>query len=170
MNTYPLQRIFVTGMLRLVGGLLEAASRSDAALRQEIAGFPDGLCIGMSVLGERARLRLRVHQGRFVYLPDGDTPAELEIVFKHITHAFLVLSFQESTAQSYARSRMVSHGDVALTMRFVRCLNRMEAVTLPRVIAARALKSYPELSLREKLPVSLRTYGRLVTSVLGESR
>jgi hypothetical protein len=170
MTTYPLQRLYVTGMLRLVGGLLEAASRADAALRDEIAGFPDGLCIGMSVLNERPRLRLRVHQGRFVYLPDGDTRPDLEIVFKHITHAFLVLSFQEGTAQSYARSRMISHGDVALTMRFVRCLNRMEAVTLPRLVAARALKAYPPLPLREKLPVSLRTYGRLVTSVLGEAR
>ncbi len=167
---YGVQRVYVSTLLALLAGLLEAASTTDPTLKAELAGFPEGTVIGMSVLGKPAPLRLRKLGDRLVRLDEDDpTSPDLELVFKHLTHAFLVLTFQEGTARSYARSRLILHGDPALAMRFVRCLNRLEAVILPQVVARRALKSPPRLPWREKLTLASRAYGRLVAQAVGLS-
>jgi hypothetical protein len=41
----------------------------------------------------------------------------------------------------------------------------MEAVTLPKLVAERALKAYPDLPLAEKLSLSVRTYAYLLRDV-----
>ena len=43
-------------------------------------------------------------------------------------------------------------------MRITRCLDRMEAVTLPGPIATRALKEVPHIPLAERLPLAARYY------------
>jgi hypothetical protein len=158
---YRAQRSYVVAMFRVMGGLLQAASEADPVVAREVEGFPEGLRIGMSVLGDSAGLRLRKQGARLVRDRPG-TPCDLEVVFKHITHAFGVLSFQESTAIAFANARMIQRGDTALAMRLTRCLDRVQAVTLPRAIAARALKRVPELPAREKLRVALATYAHLL--------
>jgi hypothetical protein len=163
---YRAQRTFTATMMHLMASLLQAASDADPAVQNEVLGFPEGLVIGMSVLGDTPQMRLRKTGSRLVRLASSD-PAKpnLAIIFKHLTHAFLVLSFQESTARSFANDRMITQGDVALAMRLVRCLNRMEAVTLPKLVAERALKAYPDLPLAEKLSLSVRTYAYLLRDV-----
>ncbi len=159
---YGVQRVYVSALLSLLGGLLEAASTTDPALRAELSGFPEGAVIGLSTLGGPAPLRLRKIGDQLTRLDrDDPTTCDLELVFKHVTHAFIVLSFQEGTALAYARSRLILHGDPALAMRFVRCLNRLEAVVLPQFVARRALKSLPRLPWTEKVAVAARVYGRL---------
>lgn len=156
---YRAQRAYAAAMMRLTGGLLEAASTADPVVRREVEGFPDGLVIGMSVLGDTPRLRVQKRGGRLVRLPDDDPAAPgLEAVFKHVAHAFLVLSFQEGTAQAFANDRMISRGDPALSMRLVRCLNRVQAITLPPPVARRALKAYPAMPARERLALAARIY------------
>jgi hypothetical protein len=61
---------------------------------------------------------------------------DLTITFKHLTHAFMVFSFQESTAQAFANDRMIADGDVSSAIRLVRCLNKMESLILPKVVAS----------------------------------
>jgi hypothetical protein len=166
-NPYAKERAYVSLMMWTIGGLLQAASAQDAVLAEEVAGFPEGMVIAMSIFGDRLRLRLRVTGGVFQRLPERDpASADLEIVFKHLAHAFLVLSFQEATARAIANDRMITRGDTALAMRFVRCLNRLEAVVLPRLVAERALKRYPALPLAQKLPLAARVYTRLVLDSL----
>lgn len=156
---YRAQRAYVAAMMRVTGGLLEAASAADPVVRREVEGFPEGLVIGMSVLGDTLRIRLRKRGGRLERLPDDDPAAPgLEIVFKHISHAFLVLSFQEGTARAFANDRMISRGDTALSMRLTRCLNRVQAITLPPPVARRALKAYPAIPARERLALAARIY------------
>jgi hypothetical protein len=110
-----------------------------------------------------------VRAGRFVRLPS-TTPPELEIVFKHVSHAFYVLSFQEGTAQAYANERMITLGDTALSLRFIRCLNRMQATTLPRFVVERALKSIPDITAPEKRKLATTIYGRLARGLVSRSR
>lgn len=156
---YGAQRATVKLMLPLLGGLLQAGAEVDEVVRREIESLPNGLVFGMSVFGTDLALRMRVDGSRFVLLDAATSQAPtLDIVFKHLSAAFLVVSFQESTALAFARARMVVHGDTALAMRVTRCMDRMEAVTLPRPIAARALKAVPEIPLGEKLSLAARYY------------
>ena len=168
--TYTAQRAYVAIMFETIGRLLEAASQSDPEIERELAGFRDGFSIGFSILGDPAlKMRVGVRNGRFVRLPRNIHP-ELEIVFKHVSFAFYVLSFKESTSRAYANERMVTHGDTPHALRFVRCMNRMQAVALPRFVADRALKGFPDITAPEKRKLVTELYVRLLSGFVTRSK
>ena len=146
---YDLKRRFVSFASQALGSLLVHASTFDEELRQEVAGFPDGLVIGFSVLGDTVGFKLQCQSGRLIPAPQA-LPAKLEITFKHVEHAFLVLAAQQSTPSAYASQRLLTQGDPALSLRFMRCLNRVQVMALPKSLAERAMKSVPDVPAREK--------------------
>jgi len=160
---YKSQRAFVATMFEVLGRLIVAGSEADPYIQDEIRGFPEGYTIGFAVLGDTLGLRVKVQAGRFVSTPNVGKP-DLEIVFKHIAHAFSLLSFQESTPTAFANDRLVSHGDVALSMRFTRCLDRVQGVMLPDPVAALALKSLPKIPLAQRLRLATRITAGIVQS------
>lgn len=161
---YRTQRAYVAMMFDVLGRLLVAGSAKDPVIQRELLGFPDGYTIGFAVLGEDLSLRVARVGDRFVPVEDKSGRPDLEIVFKHIAHAFALLSFQESTPTAFANDRMVSHGDVGLSMRFTRCLDRVQGIMLPDPIAALALKSLPSIPLGERLRLATSIAGGLVQS------
>ena len=162
--TQKAQRAYVALMFDVLGRLLAAASVADPVVRAELAGFPDGYTIGFAVLGDDLSMRIRRDGERFVVARPSQEPPDLQITFKHLTHAFALLSFQESTPRAYANNRMVTDGDIALSMRFVRCLDRVQGIILPDFVAARALKALPQVPAGERLKVALSITNRLVQS------
>lgn len=162
-HTYAAQRAYVRLLLGVSGRLLVAASHADTEIQGELSVFPEGLVVGFSVIGDSLSLRLRVRSGRLERISEAPR-ADLDVVFKHIRHAFMVLSFQESTPQAFANQRFITQGDSALAMRFTRCLNRVQAISLPDFVAARALKALPPMSLAEKLALSAKLYAHLPRS------
>jgi hypothetical protein len=166
---YQAQRAFVATMFEVLGRLLVAGAAADPVVQRELEGFPEGYTIGFAVYGDTLGLRVRRRGQRMELVADRSGRAELEIVFKHISHAFALLSFQESSATSFANDRMISHGDVGLSMRFMRCLDRVQAVMLPDPIAVLALKSLPGIPLGERLNVAAKTVGGLVQGLFSRS-
>ncbi len=168
--TYAAQKAYVAMMFETIGRLLEASSKSDTEIQHELDGFREGFTLGFSVLGApELKMRVMVRSGTLVRAPRSIHP-ELEVVFKHVTHAFHVLSFREGTAISYARERMLTNGDPAHALRFVRCLNRMQAVALPRIVANRALKSFPDITAPEKRKLATDLYFNLLRGFVSRSK
>lgn len=163
-----LQRLYVTVMMEVVGLGLVAASAVDEEVRREVGQFPAGMEIQMVVLPSGPGFRLRVtHQGTLEFANDSTRKPELTIKFKHMTHAFLVFSFQESTARAFANDRMVADGEVSHAIRLVRCLDKMEALILPKFVAERAVKRYPtQLELNEKINKAARIYALVAKNFL----
>ncbi len=160
-------RLYVQIMMEVVGRGLVAASQTDAVMNNELNSFAPGTLIQMMVLPEGPGFTVRVGPGRVLeQLHDHMGPAHVGIRFKHMSHAFLVLSFQESTATAFAHDRMYVDGDISYALRLVRCLNRMESLILPRFVAERAVKRYPDLTVREKLIQGARIYQRLAFNLL----
>ncbi|MDB4972567.1 MAG: hypothetical protein JWN48_908 [Myxococcaceae bacterium] len=162
---YKAQRTYVATMFEVLGRLLVAGSAADPVIQRELPAFPEGYAIGFSVLGDSLALRLVKRGDHLEADPSPATKPDLEIVFKHIAHAFALLSFQESTPTAFANDRLVSHGDVGLSMRFVRCLDRVQGIMLPDPIASLALKSLPNIPLGERLRLAARITGGLVQSL-----
>lgn len=79
-------------------------------------------------------------------------------------------TFQESTAQAYANDRMIADGDVSAGIRFVRCLNKLEILILPKLVASLAVKQYPtELTLKEKFNEAANIYLKVAKSYFKRS-
>lgn len=164
---YEAQKAYVTTMMKIVGGGLAAASRVDADVQRNLAAFPAGYQICMTVFPSGPNFFLRMQANGIadvIAAPIGKP--DLTIRFKHMTHAFLVFSFQEGTAQAFANDRMVADGNVSHSIRLVRCLNRMETLILPKLIAARAVKRYDDVPLSEKLSKAIRIYGLVAKSLV----
>lgn len=166
---YQAQRAYVAAMFAVLGRLLIAGAAADREIQRELSTFPEGTRIGFSIVGDPTALRLAWRGGRLHAEPASSGPPDVEIVFKHVAHAFALLSFQESTPVAYARDRMSTHGDVGLTVRFVRCLTRVQAVMLPGAIAARAIKSVPAQPALPRLGLATRIAGGVVRSLLSRS-
>ena len=147
------------------------ASQVDEEVKQEVAKFPVGFVLSMNVFPHGPAFIAKVtpdHQ--LEPLHSVENKPDLTITFKHLSHAFLVFSFQESTAQAFAHDRMIADGDVGYAIRLVRCLNKMEALILPKLLAELAVKQYPhELGLKEKLTGAAHIYLKLAQSYFKRS-
>lgn len=164
---YEAQKAYVSTMMKIVGGGLAAASRVDADVQRNLAAFPAGYQICMTVFPSGPSFFLRMQENGIASVIDAPAgKPDLTIRFKHMTHAFLVFSFQESTAQAFANDRMVADGNVSHSIRLVRCLNRMETLILPKLVATRAVKRYDDVPLSEKLSKAIRIYGLVAKSLV----
>ena len=163
-----LEQAYVKLMFDVIGRGLVMASQVDDEIQQDVAKFPVGFTLSMAVFNSDAAFIARVNENQHLELVDQlDKKADLVITFKHIHHAFLVFSFQESTAQSFANDRMIADGDLGHAIRLVRCLNKMEALILPKLIAELAIKEYPQkLSLKEKLSGAANIYLKVAQSYI----
>jgi len=166
------QAIYVTIMTWLIGRLLEAASMADKKIQSEVIGLPESFVFSMGSLPDGPKFVMQKQDdGTFRCLRKKDTTAvDLVISFKHVKHAFLVFSFQEGTARSFANERIVLNGEINLAMIIVRCLDRMEALVLPRFIAVKALKRYPSIRVSEKLFLALKIYMQFLIGLFRRRR
>lgn len=159
--TLQARRLYVEVMFQVMGQALQAVSEVDKRVQSEARALPNGFLFEMMVMPEGPRLIVE-HVGAGALRYHGDTaprPVDLSIQFKHIAHAFLVLSFQEKTAVAFANDRMLVDGDVSYAIRMTRILNRLEAFILPKLVASRAVKEYPkDLNLPGKVISAARIY------------
>lgn len=165
------QYYFVATMLDIVGRSLVASSQVDEKIQQELAKFPVGLVISMNVFSNELGFFVRVTENKQLELLSKAEASlygvDLSVQFKHLKYAFLVLSFQESTAQAFANDRMTVDGNLAYAIRLVRCLNQLESVILPKAIAIKAVKEYPaRLELKQKLAIAGKVYFKVAISYL----
>ncbi|MDR3453889.1 MAG: hypothetical protein P4L96_14030 [Rhodoferax sp.] len=163
-----LRRAYVAVMMQIVGRGLVAASRCDAVMRELLAALPTGYRIEMTVAPAGPGFVVQaLASGRLALARPGERSSDLVIRFKHLAHAFLVLSFQEGTVRAFANDRIVADGDLAYATRLVRCLNRMESIILPGFVARRAVKRHAPPPLATRLILALRIYAGVAASFLG---
>ncbi|MCO8088609.1 hypothetical protein [Acinetobacter indicus] len=166
-----LQQAYVKLMMDVIGRGLVMASQVDQEIKQEVAKFPANFILSMKVFPNGPAFIARVTEDhQLELLPELDGKPDLVITFKHLTHAFLVFSFQESTAQAFAHDRMIADGDLSYAIRLVRCLNKMEALILPKMVAQLAVKEYPNnLGLKDKIMEASSIYLKVAQSYLKRS-
>lgn len=161
------ERAYIKVLMNVVGRGMVSASQVDDVIREELSHFPAGMIVRLDIIPQGPDFTAEVQaDGTLKLLTDFTGKADLCAYFKHASHAFLVLSFQESIPRAFANDRIYVDGDVSHAIRFVRCLSRLETMILPKLIAERAVKRYPAILLGEKLNMAGRIYGRLLTNLL----
>jgi hypothetical protein len=167
------KRLYVNIMFQVIGRALQAVSEVDDEVCNEARSLPTGFLFQMMVMPKGAGLLIEhVGDGRFKYhRKEAPRPIDLSIKFKHLEHAFLVLSFQEKTSVAFANDRMLIDGDISYAVRMTRILNRLEVFILPKLVAERAVKAYPHnLQLPEKLISAARIYLKVAAHFIKTAR
>ena len=154
-----IQRVYVTIMMSIVSRGLSALTRIDEESIKEIKALPVNYIIEMMVLnGPGFKIRT-LGEGNLEVLNKTQCKVDLSIKLKHLSHAFLILSFQEGTTEAFSKDRMIIDGELSNAVRLVRLLNKLESIILPKFIAKRAVKRYPEnLGYIEKIIKAVRIY------------
>jgi hypothetical protein len=149
-------------MMGIVGRGLAVASRIDGDSASEVTRLPADLTIAMRVYPNGPCCVLQHTAARLRYLGARDADkADLQIIFKHLQHAWLLYTFREDTPTAFARNRIVLDGEVSHATTFNRCLSRLMILILPRLLARRAVKRYPAIAFRDKLHLAAAIYLRL---------
>ena len=149
-------------MMRIVGRGLAIASRVDSDTAYELQHLPAEMTIAMRVYPNGPCCLLQHTGTDLSYLGVRDScDADMEIIFKHLQHAWLLYTFQEDTQTAFARNRIVMDGEVHHATVFNRCLSRLKILILPRQLAERAVKRYPVIALRDKLSLAAAIYLRM---------
>ncbi|MCW7753059.1 hypothetical protein OOT00_03555 [Desulfobotulus sp. H1] len=146
------------GVARIVffvlGRAFQSAARMDEGIRREVAQWEEGFRLAMRILPDGPSMGLTKRDGRIRYVGEGSVDADLVIRFKNIESAFLVLTPQMGSARAFAENRIGLVGDVARSMSFVRCLDRLLAYMYPAFICNRLVKRMPQI----KRPFRRRLY------------
>ncbi len=179
METRPFQtlklrvrRTYVGLMLQVMGRALQAMTEVDGDVCRETRELPPGFLFEMRVMPSGPGMVVEhTGHGRLRFLgATAPRPINLSIQFKHMVHAFRVVSFQEKTAVAFANERMLVDGDIGYAVRMTRVLNRLETFILPEFLAARAVKQYPaDLRMSEKAQGAARIYLRVITNLAGKA-
>jgi hypothetical protein len=157
-----LKRVYVATMMRVVGRGLAIASRVDNETADEVSRLPAELTIAMRVYPQGPCCLWQRTGAGLNYLGTRESgAADLQIIFKHLEHAWLLFTFQENTPTAFARNRLVVDGDLAGAAVFNRCLARLLTLILPCLVATRAVKRYPCIALRDKLRLAVSIYLRI---------
>lgn len=162
------QKAYVALMINVIARALVSASVVDEEVRHELSGIPENFIIQMKVLPNGANFYLQVQADKSLKrLPNYTGKPDLSVKFKHVSHAFLVFSFQESTPRAFANDRIIVDGDVSFAIRFVRILNKLEALILPKLVAEFAVKRYPSnLGIAEKASKAAQIYLGVAATVV----
>lgn len=145
------KHLYVTFMLWFVGRALQAVSRFDKEIREEIAGLPDNCLIGMVVFpfgesGHRApgMFIQKTETNRFRYRGSRqpNRKPDFIITFKNIEMAIALLTFREKTTEAQAYGRFTVDGSLPVACTFARILNKTEIYLLPKPLAVRAVRRY----------------------------
>jgi len=91
-----------------------------------------------------------------------DRKIDLKMNIKNIEAAWLLFTFQESTALATARNRLIVDGEVPHACAVVRILDIVEVYLLPKFIARLAVKRYPQWPPDRKYIGRIRIYIRTI--------
>ncbi|WP_027370778.1 hypothetical protein [Desulfovermiculus halophilus] len=130
--------------LFVLGRAFQSGARRDHGLQQETAEWPEGLRITLQVLPDGPHLNLCKQDGQMKHLKQAERPADLEINFKNIECALMLLTPRMGLAQGFAEHRISIVGDLNLSMSFTRCMNIMLSYFYPECICRRLLKRIPQ--------------------------
>ena len=154
-------------MFAMFGRLLQAASQTDDAIREEIVGFPEDFVFSLGIWPSTDRFQVRKNHGGLQLLRKSEyRPTTLSFRFKHVAHAFAMFAFEEGTAESYTSDRIVVDGNVAYAMRIARCVDRVVTLAMPSFLARRMVKHLHPVGFGAKISAAFGIYGRMFTNLL----
>ncbi len=164
----PFKQAYVAVMLWFVGRAIQAAARTDEAVREEFAAFPSGFNFALGVMPAGPYMVVgKDEDGRVRYRgwKTAGRKIDLALRIKSLEAAMLIFTFQEGNAAAAARNRLVVDGDVPSACAAIRILEIVEVYLLFKPIAKLAVKRYPRWSLGRLLGGRLLVYVRTIAGI-----
>lgn len=147
----------------VLGRAFQSASKHDDQIRKEIEQWPEGYTIIMKVQPHGPYMGLEKRETGLEFRGSKVKNGDLEIYFRNVESAFMVMTPQMGSHQAFAEKRMSIKGDLGVATAFTRALVVVMSTLYPAFIVKRLVKRVPPLTLkRAGLRVWLYTFGILL--------
>lgn len=163
-----LKRAYVAIFLWFTGRAIQAAAKVDQEVKKEFDALPEGFTFSLGCLPNGPCMIVGKENGKVKYFGSDSKGRRVHIrlIIKSVDAAFLILSFQESTALATARNRLMVDGEVPYSLSVIRILDIVEVYLLPKIIASLAVKRYPSWwSFARKLGGRIGVYTRTLLGI-----
>ena len=154
----PLKNLYLNLLIAVLGKAVPAAAQAVPEVRREAECFPTECRILFAVWPDGPALNLVSDGsgGLFRETTSTEMP-DLSIRIKSCAAAFRLFTFRESTAGAEAAGRLIAAGELPMVLAFIRIMDQVEMLLLPRPIARRAVKRWrpPAKLLSQRLRIYL---------------
>ena len=130
---------------------IKVLSKEDSRIMEEFLSWENGLSVSLKCGFDGPALYV-IKDGNHLKRVKALEKADIDITFKSIDAAFLVLTGQIGISRAYSEHRFMLTGDIGKTMSLVRAIDITEAYLFPSIMARRILKSIPE---KEKSSITI---------------
>lgn len=143
--------------LAALGVAFEILSAHCQEMQRELADWTEGRTFALGVLPDGPTIAVRKQGERLVFLGRGDRGAPLQVLFKNVDVALLVLCGLLSSHQAFAEHRMVVYGPLDETVQANRAMAIVVKYLFPAPMLRTLFKRPPTFS-RAELALKARLY------------
>jgi len=136
--------IYCTIVLAVLNWFIPAVTCRKESVRDDVESFPADFSFRLGVWPDGPSMAFR-REGGCLRKIGSRKPVDMTINLKSIDAAWLLFSFQESTAQSEANNRLTVTGSTAESCNFIRLMDKTEILLLPKFLAVKAVKKWEKV-------------------------
>ena len=139
------KRIYCSIIMAVLGWFIPNVACRKEGVREEIRMFPEDFTFRLGVWPAGPSVAFRREGDRLRRIRDDWAGVDLGVYLKSIEAAWLMFSFQESTCRAEACNRLLVRGELPHTCTFIRLMDKVEILLLPKFIAKLAVKKWEKV-------------------------
>lgn len=144
-KNHLLKTIYCSLVLTVLGWFIPHIACGKSSVREVVSNFPLNFSFRLGVWPDGPSVAFSRKDDRLKKITDKNQTVAMTVYLKSIEAAWLLFSFQESTCQSEANNRLAVIGDLPDTCTFIRLMDKVEILLLPRFIAKKAVKKWEKV-------------------------
>lgn len=137
---------------------VNVVSKVDPNVKREVESWKEGFTVKVQTCENGPGLILKKKNGKIIKIKKADN-YDIEIIFKNLDSAFLVLTARAGISKAYAQHRFILKGNIIEAMSLVRCIDIVETYLFPKIIAKNLVKQVDKLNVPR-----LITYLRVIVN------
>jgi aldehyde:ferredoxin oxidoreductase len=138
------KRIYCSVIMAVLGWFIPMSCRKEG-VHAEVRAFPEDFTCRLGIWPKGASVTFRKEGDRLKKMSNSTREVDLGVYLKSVEAAWLMFSFQESTCMSEANNRLMALGELPHTCTFIRMMDKVEILLLPKFIAKRAVKKWEKV-------------------------
>lgn len=127
--------LILTFLCRAIADL----ANKDSQISAEFSDLPNDFKVNIGILPYGTYIGVIKTSEGLKIKKNGFSECDLEVKFKNIKSAKQVMLAKLNLAQSFSRHSLLVGGDIAIAMRLVRAINRVECYLFPRFMTKKIL-------------------------------
>lgn len=133
------KNMFCNIILTFLSRAIVELSHTDSEISREFADLPENFKVNIGIIPYGTYVGLVKTSGGLKIKKNGFTTADLVVNFKSEKAAQKVMLAKLNLAQSYSQHALLVGGDIAVAMRLVRAINKVECYLFPRFMTKKIL-------------------------------